>query len=108
MSEEEGPDNQHEVEGVEGRQRGERYKGQKWGGGCCGGGGGIKGSIMIVFLNTITLSDKVINMKVDILGGQEDTARDCHLHLHHSPEKLNCGLIVDPEVMQLINWQFQV
>ncbi len=27
VSEEEGPDNQHEVEEVEGRQRGERYKG---------------------------------------------------------------------------------
>jgi hypothetical protein len=27
VSEEEGLDNQHEVEGVEGRQRGERYKG---------------------------------------------------------------------------------
>ncbi len=27
VSEEEGPDNQHEVEEVEGRRRGERYKG---------------------------------------------------------------------------------
>ncbi len=27
VSEEEGPNNQHEVEGVEGRQRGECYKG---------------------------------------------------------------------------------
>ena len=27
VSEEEGPDNQHEVVGVEGRQRGEHYKG---------------------------------------------------------------------------------
>jgi hypothetical protein len=26
----------------------------------------------------------------------------------HTPETLNCELIVDPEVMQLINWQFQV
>jgi hypothetical protein len=24
----------------------------------------------------------------------------------HTPETLNCELIVDPEVMQLINWQF--
>ncbi len=29
----------------------------------------IKGLIMIDFLSTITLSDKVINMMVDILGG---------------------------------------
>jgi hypothetical protein len=36
------------------------------------GGGGIKGSIMIVFLRTITLSDKVINMMANILGGQGD------------------------------------
>jgi hypothetical protein len=33
---EERRNNQHEVEGVEGRQRGERYKGWKWGGGCYG------------------------------------------------------------------------
>jgi hypothetical protein len=38
MSEEEEPVNQHEVEGVEGRQRRENYKGWKRGGGCYGGG----------------------------------------------------------------------
>ncbi len=37
MSEEEGPDNQHYVEGVEGRQRREHFKGLKCGGGCYGG-----------------------------------------------------------------------
>ncbi len=26
----------------------------------------------------------------------------------HTPETLNCESIVDPEVMQLINWRFQV
>jgi hypothetical protein len=34
MSEEKGPNNQHEVEGVERRWRMERYKGWKHGGGC--------------------------------------------------------------------------
>jgi hypothetical protein len=38
MSEEEGPNNEHEVEGVQGRWRREHYKGWKWGGGCYGGG----------------------------------------------------------------------
>ncbi len=35
-AEEEQCDNQHEVEGVEGRQRGEHYKRKKQGGGCYG------------------------------------------------------------------------
>ncbi len=38
VSEEEEPDNHHEVEGVEGRRKGKHYKGWKQGGGCHGGG----------------------------------------------------------------------
>jgi hypothetical protein len=86
LSEKEGPNEQHEIEQVEGRGGGSVTKGRNRVVVVVGGGGGIKGLIMIVFLSTITLSDKAINMMVDILGDREtkgDTTHYHHFHLHH-------------------------
>jgi hypothetical protein len=41
-------------------------------------------------------------------GSDKALSQTSNVSITHTPETLNCELIVDPEVMQLINWQFQV
>ncbi len=69
-TEDERCDNQHEVEGVEGRQRGGALQRVEAGWWLLRECSSIKLSIVNFFVMTTSLSDKVVNMILDILGGR--------------------------------------